>query len=349
MGRPHFTVVTVVLNDLRGLKKTREALESQTYSNWSHVVIDGKSSDGTLKYLKTLDQENLIFISEQDSGIYDAMNKGWKLAHSESYILFLNARDTFASEKSLSEAAKALRHAGNPEWGCTTHEEISQDGKYWVCKLVSPPSIANQLYAFGYRSHQGVVMKAKLIERLGGFNESYKIAADWELISKAIIEVEPTVWNHSLGRFELGGISSRNLLEAHMELRDLRKIYLKKKFIYKILDDFWCSVYLRQFSFRNYLSFLTGSKKRAFKSRGKNYSRLHLNIYIIRLINKSLGLLNLSISYNKPARKKVSYRVSFVQRINLLKRVIRRRISLREKLIRYLHKLLKIQDYNSNF
>jgi glycosyltransferase involved in cell wall biosynthesis len=139
----HFSVVTVVRNDLEGLKKTRKSLEGQKYKNWSHIVIDGDSKDGTNEFLKLLPSENTIYVSEQDNGIYNAMNKGWKLAVPNSFVYFLNARDVFATNISLAKAAESLNQAANTMWGCTTHEEINEDGTGWVCKLVAPPSIPN--------------------------------------------------------------------------------------------------------------------------------------------------------------------------------------------------------------
>jgi len=250
----HFAIVTVVKNDLPGLIQTRKSLENQNYRNWTHIIIDGGSTDKTLSYIKTLPKSKLKLVSEPDSGIYNAMNKGWKLADPNNYVLFLNARDVFAGKESLRKASEALSLGDNPQWGCTTHEEIAEDGTNWVCKLVSPPSIANQLYAFGYRSHQAILMKAAFISELGGFNEKYKIAADWDLVARALIESEPATWVYPMGRFELGGFSSSRMLEAHLELIRIRKVLIWKNFGDKFFDDLWCAIYLRYFGYRNYLS-----------------------------------------------------------------------------------------------
>ena len=250
----NFSVVTVVLNDFEGLNKSRLSLETQKYKNWTHIIIDGNSKGETLKYLKALPKKNTIFISDIDSGIYDAMNKAWKIADPESFVFYLNARDVFTDANSLAEAQKVLNANPNSNWGCTTHEEIEQNSERWVCKLVSPPSIPNQLYAFGYRSHQAVTMKAKFIERIGGFDESYKLAADWDLIVRALLAEKPITWTYPLARFELGGASSSRLLEAHMELRTLRFKYLHTGLSKRILDDLWCNVYLNYFGFKNYLT-----------------------------------------------------------------------------------------------
>lgn len=254
MNKIHFSVVTVVKNDLLGLKKTRRSLETQKYHNWTHIIIDGGSKKDTIKYIRSLSSVNTIWISEADSGIYSAMNKAWKLAPPESYVYYLNAKDIFVGDKSLYEAARALKAENYPLWGCSTHEEIREDGQGWVCKLVSPPSIQNQLYAFGYRSHQAVVMKSKLIADLGGFDESYQIASDWDLITKALMSSEPAIWVRPLGRFELGGKSQGNLLIAHLELMQIRKKVLPQTIKQKFFDSIWCAVYLRMFGYKNAFS-----------------------------------------------------------------------------------------------
>jgi glycosyltransferase involved in cell wall biosynthesis len=284
-----FSVVTVVRNDLIGLKKTRESLEKQKYKNWIHIIVDGASGPTTQKYLMSLNKKNTIYISEPDSGIYDAMNKALKIAEPQSFVLYLNARDLFSNSNSLQEANKSLNPNPKINWGCTTHEEIQADGEGWVCKLVSPPSIPNQLYAFGYRSHQAVVMKAKFIAQLGGFDEDFKIAADWNLIAMAIKTEEPIIWNHPLCLFELGGFSAGKMLEAHLELRKIRKKYMNFNLIDRIVDDLWCAIFLRIFGYENYWTPLVqclfgGMTKSNQHSRWRDGIALNLFFFKIRLI-----------------------------------------------------------------
>lgn len=248
---PFFTIVTVTRNAHEPLKKTRESLENQSNQSWRHVIVDGQSTDGTVAYGKSISPEKTIFVSETDSGIYNAMNKGWKYAPDFSYIIFLNAGDVFSNQESLDIACKHLKANGYPLWGCTTHEEISPDGELWYSKLVSRPNIRNQLYAYGYRSHQGVVMQKQLFEVLDGFDETYSIAADWDLIARAFMHVEPIEWKSALIKFELGGISSSRILEAHQELYDLRKRYLLKNKIDYFLDYIWRGIYLRNLGYSN--------------------------------------------------------------------------------------------------
>jgi glycosyltransferase involved in cell wall biosynthesis len=252
----HFTIVTVVKNDLLGLKQSRASLEMQNYKKWTHLIVDGASTDGTLDYLKELPQKNTSYISEADNGIYDAMNKAWQLADDNSFVFYLNARDKMTDQNSLSYANEALKDSPGSNWGCATHEESYQDGSGWVCKLVSPPSVQNQLYAFGYRSHQAVVMRRSFIKQLGGFDQKLKIAADWDLIVKAMLAEAPATWIHPIAKFELGGMSAGRMQEAHSELRELRFKYLKMSPKNRVLDFIWCTIYLDYFSYRNYLTII---------------------------------------------------------------------------------------------
>lgn len=249
-----FSIVTVVKDDLVGLKKTRQSLENQNYKKWRHIVIDGDSGQETQRFLKSLPTVNTFYISEPDSGIYEAMNKAWKFADPRSFVFYLNAADVFADSNSLLEASIAMRRYSFASWGCTTHEEIQDDGDGWVCKLVSPPSVANQLFAFGYRSHQAVVMKAEFIAKLGGFDESYKIAADWDLIVRAMLAAKPTTWSHPLAVFQLGGLSQANMVRAHQELRELRRIHLGQSLKQNVLDYLWQNMYLRYFGYSSIIS-----------------------------------------------------------------------------------------------
>ena len=321
-------------NDLEGLKRTRKSLEQQEYKNWLHVIIDGDSIDGTKMYLKLLPSENTLYISEPDSGIYNAMNKGWKLAIPNSFVYYLNARDVLATNVALNMAAAALQDSTEGMWGCTTHEEINEDGTGWVCKLVSPPTVSNQLYAFGYRSHQGVLMKTELIEELGGFDESYKIASDWDLIVRAMRHSRPVVWVHPLGKFELGGFSTHNLLTAHYELIEIRKKYLTFTVSTKLFELLWRDIYLSQFGYRSRIlflrEFLKWAKVKSF------YLKDKMNIFAyFSSGNISFFGIKITIHFTRTRLRKRS-----PSRVNRLKKKLRK-----GRLIQITHSQLKILPY----
>jgi glycosyltransferase involved in cell wall biosynthesis len=339
---PMFAIVTVTKNDLISLIRSRESIEKQTFHSWLHIIIDAKSIDGTVSYCQNLPQGNTIFISETDSGIYNAMNKGWKLAPQAAYVIYLNAGDTFASNNALENAHEELIRHRLPPWGCTTHEEISQDGEIWYSKRVSTPNIRNQLYAYGYRSHQGVLMQKNLIESLNGFDEKYEIASDWDLIVRAMLRVKPIEWNSALIRFELGGLSSIRILQAHEELYQLRKQYLLSTRTDYFLDYLWKGIYLRNLGYSNFFGkFLTAV-----------FSVQKALVYTIHIIIKPLSFLyhySLKFAgeiYRFLMKRQKSDVTKPRNSLHKIFRVINNVffLNINYASVRLIHKLLKIED-----
>lgn len=98
---PVFSIITICLNNKIGLIRTHESIISQSYNNFEWLVIDGESTDGTLDFLRSLPVvEHIKWISEPDSGLYDAMNKGIERAFG-NFLLFLNSGDELADSDTL--------------------------------------------------------------------------------------------------------------------------------------------------------------------------------------------------------------------------------------------------------
>lgn len=91
---PKVSIITVVYNDVHNISRTVESIIGQSYSNLEYIVIDGDSVDGTKDVVKTYLSSIDVYISEDDNGIYDAMNKGVSLS-SGDWILFMNSGDVF--------------------------------------------------------------------------------------------------------------------------------------------------------------------------------------------------------------------------------------------------------------
>ena len=94
-----FSVVTVVRNDCTGFLKTMDSVERQTFTEFEWIVVDGGSTDGTVDWIKS-GRRVTSWTSENDSGIYDAMNKGITKSNGE-YLVFLNAGDVFTQRRRL--------------------------------------------------------------------------------------------------------------------------------------------------------------------------------------------------------------------------------------------------------
>ena len=91
--KPYFSIITVVKNDEKNIKKTINSVLKQNYKNYEYLIIDGKSTDRTVDNIKRF-KKKFKLVSNKDKGIYDAMNKGIKLSKGE-VIVFINSGDTF--------------------------------------------------------------------------------------------------------------------------------------------------------------------------------------------------------------------------------------------------------------
>lgn len=204
--RPFFSIVTVTLNHLSGLKHTYESLRVQECRDFEWIVVDGASSDGSLEFLKSITIERFNWISEPDGGLYDAMNKGLSLSQG-FYVLFLNAGDILADPLVLSEVKRrALSQARVP--GYIYGDSIEKDAN-GNCEL--KPAFPHSMIWYGmFTHHQAMFYKRATLEDLQlKYDTRYKIAADFALTSE-FLRAKPVVLriNIPVCIFEGGGASS---------------------------------------------------------------------------------------------------------------------------------------------
>ena len=217
-----FSVVTVVRNDLVGLKATWESLSSQQCEDWEWVVVDGASTDGTSDWLKTIDDSRVHWSSEPDGGIYEAMNKGARGA-SGQLLLFLNAADRLASPTSLQTVLDDWQSRGW-RWGYGITRILDEDDQLVMVHSLVPykPSVVE----LGYRSipHQSCYFTREFFDELGGFDLRYRVAADQELCMRAGRESPPRVMGDVLADFRTGGASWGRAPDAFVrEAAQIRK------------------------------------------------------------------------------------------------------------------------------
>ena len=170
---PKISIITVVLNDKNLLIKTIKSVTSQDYSNLEHIIIDGGSFDGTIKFIEKLKSDKFKWTSEPDMGIYDAMNKGLKLSDGE-WVIFLNAGDCFASNTIVSEVFKNIDARKDLIYGNTL---FISDKKEELIEAKEPETLWRALNF----NHNSLFTKRELLEE-HPFNLEYKIVADSEFV-----------------------------------------------------------------------------------------------------------------------------------------------------------------------
>jgi glycosyltransferase involved in cell wall biosynthesis len=217
-----FSVITVCRNEALNIRATCESIVSQVFRDFEWIVVDGASTDGTLDILREYAGTIDVLISEPDSGIYDAMNRGAARATGE-YLIFMNGGDCFASTAALQWASEAPRvqliygdvYLGNADGPLETYPDVVDPG-YMLRKMIP---------------HQATFYERTLFEALGGYDESFKIAADYDLYAR-LFEVERISHYHipyPLAVFDGEGISNNKQFRAlrKQENHRIRKKYFK--------------------------------------------------------------------------------------------------------------------------
>ncbi|WP_024990413.1 glycosyltransferase family 2 protein [Segatella albensis] len=170
MSKYKVTVVTVCYNAVDCIEKTILSVINQTYSNIEYIIIDGKSSDGTLEVINKYQGKIDVIISEKDKGIYDAMNKGLRLAKGD-FINFMNAGDTFADDMVLEKLFS--QDLGNNDVIYGNAIFLKPFGKFQL--KPEPLSALEEHMPF---CHQSCFISKKM-GTMYPFNIKYKILADY--------------------------------------------------------------------------------------------------------------------------------------------------------------------------
>ncbi|GAB2778799.1 glycosyltransferase family 2 protein [Salinimicrobium soli] len=215
------SIITVNLNNLEGLKSTLKSVFEQTWQDFEYIIVDGSSTDGSKEYLDANSDKMDYWISEPDTGIYNAMNKGAKIA-SGDYLLFLNSGDYFIDRTVLDSAQKYL---GDEEIIYFNTEVVEKDDKYikWTPEILSYNFLKSDSLP-----HQGTFIKKSAFQLLGGYDETYRIISDWKFTAVGVLKYGFTTKkaNLLLSRFFKDGISSKERTLLHSE----RKLILSKEF-----------------------------------------------------------------------------------------------------------------------
>ena len=172
------SIISVVRNALPALQKTLSQLFELEDLDFEIVIVDGNSTDGTQDYLKNLKHKKIRFISESDTGIYNAMNKGIALAKGD-FLYFLNAGDSIYSTESFRKI----------------YSRLDQDHIYYCNILLShqsnlsmrryPSSLNLDFWFRTHMCHQAVIFKKEAFQQIGNYNESYRFAADFDFLLRA--------------------------------------------------------------------------------------------------------------------------------------------------------------------
>ena len=180
-----------------------QSVFEQTQQDFEYIIIDGGSSDGSKKVIESHADKLTYWLSEPDEGIYNAMNKGIKIASGE-YLLFINSGDLLKSPSTIENAFPYLI-SSDIVYG---NLELIKEERVITCKF--PSKLTFQYLYRGWLPHPSTFIKKSLFERCGFYDASLKICADWKFFIEAICkwqatyEYVDTVWSIHYS----GGIST---------------------------------------------------------------------------------------------------------------------------------------------
>ena len=254
MKEKRLSIITVNRNNYTGLKKTIGSVIAQAYNDFEFIIIDGASTDSSVELIKVNSDYLSYWVSEPDNGTYHAMNKGIKAAAGE-YSLFLNSgdylADNFVLEKIFSHDIKADIISGDVL-------KMRSNSKFR--RVSSHESVSLHKLCIHSLPHQASLIRRSLFNEIGNYNESYRIASDWEFFLKALVIYEKSYQHISLdiSYFRIGGISNRkeSYELAYQESQDC----LKRLFP-KFADDLMDYRYFYNSNFGQIISLLKKKKK----------------------------------------------------------------------------------------
>lgn len=213
MNLPKISIVTVTFNAEAYVLGTMESVFSQTYTNWEYILVDGRSTDQTMLLVEKHKSRFAHIISEPDKGIYDAMNKGLKLAKGE-YIIFMNAGDRFANSTVLENIFNSTSNA-DVYYG-DTHIIDSQWNVLGERRLRPPKLLTSNSFQMGMLvSHQSFIARTGICPP---FSMQYKYSADFDWCIR-VMQKSNRIENTQLdiSHFMQGGQTSRTKIRGLLE------------------------------------------------------------------------------------------------------------------------------------
>jgi glycosyltransferase involved in cell wall biosynthesis len=204
------SIITINYNNASGLQKTMESVFAQTSKEFEYIIIDGASTDHSVQVIQQFNQstiQSFRWISDHDSGIYNAMNKGIRMAQGE-YINFLNSGDWLVDEKVVEDMINEL-----PDCDIFVGNviQVRQDGKKRYCRNDKRVSLLT--FYRGTIQHTSAYIRRSLFDKYGLYDESLKIVSDWKwyLQVAGLHKADVQFTERYVTNFDMTGISSTQL------------------------------------------------------------------------------------------------------------------------------------------
>lgn len=203
--KPRLSVITIVYNNVQHIERTMLSVINQTYADIEYIVVDGASTDGTVDIIKKYEHRIARWISEKDTGIYNAMNKGLAMATGD-YVLFMNSGDEIYAPDTVEQVFASAPNA-DIYYGET--EMIDENGQSSGRRRHrTPETFSYKSFRFGMSvSHQAIYVRRTIA---GSYNEVYQLSADIDWVLNAVKKAGLIVNTQQyVARYLVGGMSKK--------------------------------------------------------------------------------------------------------------------------------------------
>jgi glycosyltransferase involved in cell wall biosynthesis len=220
---PLISIITIVYNNAQYVRGAIESVILQNYEYIEYIIIDGGSTDGTLEVINEYSNQISMIISEPDSGIYDALNKGLKVSTGD-YVGFLHSDDFFIEKTLISDVVSLLQKSGAEFCfgnSILTNSITSKVVRYYQSGFFHP-----FLFRLGWMPpHPTCFYERKLHQEFGYYSTEYRIAGDFDFLTKVFMN-RKVKWIHYdcvMVNMRLGGASNIGIKSKKIIASEIRQ------------------------------------------------------------------------------------------------------------------------------
>ncbi|MDR1182280.1 MAG: glycosyltransferase [Bacteroidales bacterium] len=246
------SIITVCLNSEKHIRTAIESVLAQTYENIEYIIIDGASTDKTLDIVRSFElsisPKSLKIISEPDNGLYDAMNKGIRMATGD-FVGILNSDDFYNYPDSIETVVNYLRETG-VDMCFSDVRIIHPDNPGKTVRYYSSAGFHPALFRFGFMpAHPSCFIRRRLFDEIGYYKTDYHISADYELLIRILYKhrISYRYLAFDIIKMRTGGKSTRSLKSNYILNKEIIRacrengIYtslfiLSFKYFYKVFE-----------------------------------------------------------------------------------------------------------------
>lgn len=223
------SIITITYNSAKTLQRALKSVEGQTYADIEHVLVDGASTDGTRELIEAYAKKhkNVRFVSESDEGIYNALNKGIRMATGD-VIGFLHSDDVLFAPDSIEHIAAAFQSEDvDVVYGDLQYCRGNRVVRHWQSNSFNPCSLK-----YGWMPpHPTVYVRHKVYEEVGPYDEWFRISADYDMMLRIFSAGYKSQYiPEVIVSMEIGGASNKNT-KARLSKTQEDYIVLKKNHV----------------------------------------------------------------------------------------------------------------------